>query len=114
MRQKQSHALSTAACSIYDYDDDISCDSSSHAEETDSEDEQGEFERYHDGSAAHIQACMYCLSEQQPVVSTNAAEIDPDEDRISQSYIVTQIPTHPILKNKDMKKFLLSQIYTLG
>ena len=35
MLQKESHVVSTAACSIYDYDDDISCDLSSHAEETD-------------------------------------------------------------------------------
>ena len=81
MLQKQSHAVSTAACSIYDYDDDISNDSSSHAPETDSEPEQAEFARYHDGSASHIQACMYCLSEQQ-AVSTNAAEIDQDEEKI--------------------------------
>ena len=80
MLQKQSHAVSTAACSIHDYDDDISNDSSSHAPETDSEDEQGEFERHHDGSALHIQACMYCLSE-QPAVSTNAAEIAQDEEK---------------------------------
>ena len=61
MLQKQSHAVSTAACSIYNYDDKIFYDLSSHAEETDLEDEEAEFERYHDGSAAHIQACMYCL-----------------------------------------------------
>ena len=39
MLQKQSHAVSTAAYSIYDYDDDICNDSSSHAPETDTEDE---------------------------------------------------------------------------
>ena len=75
MLQKQSHSVSTAACSIYDYDNDISYDSSSYAAETDSEDEQAEFEAYNEESASHIQACMYCLSAQQ-AVSTNAAEID--------------------------------------
>ena len=45
MLQKQSHAVSTAACSIYDYDDDISYDSSSHAPVTDSENEEPEFAR---------------------------------------------------------------------
>ena len=80
MLQKQSHAVSTAVCSIYDFDDDISNDSSSHATETDSEDEQAEFERYHNGLASHIQACMYYLPEQQ-AVSTNTAEIDQDEEK---------------------------------
>ena len=73
--QRQPHAVSTEACGIYDYDDDISHDSSSHAEATDSEDKQAEFERYHDGSASQIQACILCLSELQ-AVSTKGAEID--------------------------------------
>ena len=60
MLQKQSHTVSTAACSIYDYDDDISYDSCTHASETDTADEEAEFATYHDASAAHIQSCMYC------------------------------------------------------
>ena len=36
--QKQSHAVSIAASSIHDYDDDICNDSSSHTPETDTED----------------------------------------------------------------------------
>ena len=82
MLQKQSHAVSTAACSIYDYDADICIDSSSNAHETDTEDEEAEFARYHNGSAAHIQSCMYCLHESQSV-STNAAQVTSDEEEIS-------------------------------
>ena len=78
MLHEQSHAVSTAACRIYNYKDDIYIDSSLYREDIDSEDEQAEFEKSHDGSAAYMQACMYCLSEQQ-LVSTNAAEINQDE-----------------------------------
>ena len=55
MQQKQSHAISTAAHSIYTHDDDVCYYSSSHAPETDTEDKEAEFVRYHDASAAHIQ-----------------------------------------------------------
>ena len=46
--QKQSHTVSTAACSIYDYDDDIYNDSFAHAPGTDREDQEAEFARSHD------------------------------------------------------------------
>ena len=78
MLQKQSQAVSTIACSIYDYEDDVSDDPSSHAHETDTEDEEAEFARYHAGSAAHIQSCMDCCHESQ-LVSTNAAQVTSDE-----------------------------------
>ena len=81
MLQKQSHAVSTAACSIYDYADDIYYDLSSHASETDTEDEEPEFAAYHNGSAAHIQSCMYCLHESRSV-STNAAQVTSDEEKL--------------------------------
>ena len=76
--QKQSHAVSTAAGSIYGYDDDITNHASSHAAETDTEDEEAEFARCHNRSAAHIQSCMYCLHESQSV-STNPAQVTSDE-----------------------------------
>ena len=79
MLQKQSHAVSTAACAFYNYHHDISYDSSSHVPETDTEDEEAEFARYHDGSAAHIQSCMYCLHESYSE-STNAAQVTSDEE----------------------------------
>ena len=81
MVQKQSHIVSTAACSVYDNDDDISNDSSAHAPETDLEDKLAEFQRYHDGCASHIQVCMYCLSKQR-AVSTNAADIHQNKEKI--------------------------------
>ena len=63
MLQKQSHAVSTAACSMYQYDNEIPNDSSSHAPEIDIEDEKAEFPRYHDVSVAHILCCIYCFHE---------------------------------------------------
>ena len=81
MLQKQSHAVSTAACSISDYDYHIYNDSISHARETDTDDEEAKCARYHDRSAAHIQACMYGLHESHSV-STNAAHVIADEGTI--------------------------------
>ena len=52
--QKQSDAGSTAGCSIYDCDDDICIDQSSHGPETDIEHEEAEFAKYCDESAAQI------------------------------------------------------------
>ena len=72
--QKQSHAVSTAACSINNYDDDICNSTSSYVPETDTEDQDAEFARYHDGTAAHIQSCIYSLRESQSV-SPNAAQV---------------------------------------
>ena len=80
MLQKQSHAVSTAVCVMHDYDDDISNDSSSHAPETDTEDESAEFVSYHDCSAAYIQSCIYCLHESQSV-STSAAQVTSNEEK---------------------------------
>ena len=62
---KQSHAVSTVACSIYVYDHDIWNNSSSHVPEIDAEDVEAESTRYYDGSAAHIQSSMYCLHASQ-------------------------------------------------
>ena len=76
----QSNAVSTAACSIYDYNHDISYDLSSHAPGTDTEEEQAEFVRYHDGSAANIQSCIYCLHASQSV-STNTEQVTSDEEK---------------------------------
>ena len=81
MLQKQSPAVSTAACSIFDYDKDISYYSSSHTPVTDTEDVEAEFTRYDDGLAAHIQSCMYCLHESQSV-SSNAAQVISNEENI--------------------------------
>ena len=81
MLQKQSHAVCTAVGSIYDYDDDIYNDSSSHARETDTEDEKAECDRYYDRSVAHIQSCMYCLHESQLGIS-NAAQVTLDVETI--------------------------------
>lgn len=61
MLQKQLRAVSTAACSICTYDDDIFHDSSSHVCETHSEDAEAEFARYLDESAQHIQSYICCL-----------------------------------------------------
>ena len=81
MLPKQSNAVCTAACSIYDYDDDICYDSSSHVPQTETEDEKAEFATNHDGSAAHIQPCMYVLYESQSG-STNVAQVISDEVKI--------------------------------
>ena len=81
MVHTQSHTVSTAVCSIYDYDDDITNDSSLHVYETHTEDEEAEFARYHDGSAPHIQACMYCIHESQSA-STNVAQVKSYEEKI--------------------------------
>ena len=81
MLQKPSPAVSTVACSIDEYDNDISNESSSHAPETDTADKEAECARYHDGSAAHIQSWMYCVHESQSV-STNAAKVTSDEEKI--------------------------------
>ena len=81
MLQNQSHVVSTAARSIYDYHDDISDDSYSHAAETDTENVEPEFARSHDGSAAHIQSCMYCLRESQSVC-TNTTQVTSDAENI--------------------------------
>ena len=81
MLHKQSHAVSTAACSIYDYDDDIFNYLSSHAPETDTEDVEAEFAKCHDGSAVQIQSCMYC-SHVSRSVSSNAAQVISDVQNI--------------------------------
>ena len=80
MLQKQAHAVSTAACSIYD-DDDFSNNSSSDAPETYTEDAEAAFARCYEGLAAHIQSCIYCLHESQSV-STNTAQITSVEEKI--------------------------------
>ena len=72
---------SNPACSIYDYDNVIFYDSSLHAPETDTEDEEADCARYYDGSEAHIQSCMYCLHESQSV-STNAVQVISHDRKI--------------------------------
>ena len=56
MPSKQSYAVSTAACSIHDYEVDIFNDFSSHRYATDIEDEEAEFAQYYDGSVTQIQS----------------------------------------------------------
>ena len=81
MEQKPSHAVSTAACSIYDYDDHTAYYSFLHAPERDTEDEEAQFARYQDASAAQIQSCMYCLPKSQSV-STNPVQLTSGEEKI--------------------------------
>ena len=61
MLWKQGHAVSTAAGSIYQHDDNVINYRSVHTSQSDTDDEEAEFANYQDGSAAQIQLCMYCL-----------------------------------------------------
>lgn len=60
MLPKQRHAVSTAAGSINDYDNDIYNDLCICGPERDTEDEAAEYTTCYDRSEVHIQSCMYC------------------------------------------------------
>ena len=78
---KQSHALSTAACSIYNCDNHITNHSSSHAFESDTDDKKAEFGWHQNESAAYIQSCIYCAHESK-LVSSDSAEVTWNQAKI--------------------------------